>query len=52
MTASKRLPFHTRVNEGAGHTDTRGGGVAREETEGQRGRGEEMRRDGEGERRE
>ena len=27
MTASKRLPFHTGVNEGAGHMDGGGGGA-------------------------
>lgn len=47
MTARKRLPFHTGVNEGAGHMDRTGGGVEREETERLRGRGEEMRKDGE-----
>lgn len=48
MTGSKRLSFHTSLNEGAGHMDRMGGGIVREETGGLRGRGEEMKQDGEG----
>lgn len=40
----KRLPFHTGLNEGAGHMDGRGGAGWR-----QRGRRHKMRKDEEGE---